>query len=83
MPSVTLTLEDDDLRRIADAVAARLELRPDNRWLDVKAAADYTSLTQEAIRTAAKRGRLRSHKGDSGRLVFRLEDLDAFMESPE
>jgi hypothetical protein len=80
---VTLTLDEDDLRRIGDAVVARLDRPPESRWLDVKAAADYTSLSQEAIRTAAKRGRLKSHKGESGRLVFRLEDLDAFMESPE
>ena len=83
MTTVTLSLGDDDLRRIADAVAARLQREPERRWLDVSAAAAYTSLSKEAIRTAAKRGRLKSHKGDSGRIVFRAEDLDAYMGSPE
>jgi excisionase family DNA binding protein len=49
----------------------------------VDAAAEYTSLSKDAIRTAAKRGKLESHKGPSGRLVFRANDLDDFMRSPE
>jgi hypothetical protein len=77
MSALTFSLSDDDLERIADAVAARLGQRPE--WLDVEGASVYTSLSKEAIRTAAKRGRLRSHKGESGRLVFRPHDLDAFM----
>jgi hypothetical protein len=78
-----LTLGDDDVRRIAEAVVSRLEREPEKRWLDVEAASTYTSLSKEAIRTAAKRGRLAGHKGASGRLVFRTEDLDAFMANPE
>ena len=62
---------------------SRLELRPEAQWLDVQAASTYTSLSREAIRTATKRGKLKAHKGESGRLVFRPEDLDAFMASPE
>ena len=79
MSTISLSLSDDDLQRIADGVAARLELRPERKWLNVEAAADYTSLSKEAIRTAAKRGKLVGHKGASGRLSFRVEDLDRFM----
>jgi hypothetical protein len=81
--TLAFSLGDDDLQRIADAVAARLEQRPVVGWLNVQQASEYTSLSKEAIRTASKRGRLLGHKGESGRLVFRLEDLDAFMQSPE
>jgi excisionase family DNA binding protein len=80
--TVNFSLGDEDLRRLADAVAARIELRVERRWLTVKAAAEYTSLTEEAIRTAAKRGKLPSHR-DSGRLMFRTDEIDAFMSSPE
>jgi hypothetical protein len=83
MTTLAFSLGDDDLQRIADAVAARLDQRPERRWLDVSAASDYTSLTREAIRTASKRGRLIGHKGESGRVVFRVEDLDAFMRNPD
>jgi hypothetical protein len=36
-------------------------------------------LSEEAIRTAAKRGKLRSHRGGSGRVMIRVEDLDRFL----
>ena len=82
MTTVCLSLGEQDLQRIADAVVARLELRTERRWLTVKGASEYAGLSEEAIRTAAKRGKLRGHKGESGRLVFRTEDVDAFMASP-
>lgn len=83
MTTLAFTLGDDDLQRIADAVASRLAQHPEHRWLTVKAAVEYTSLSEEAIRTAAKRGKLTGHKGASGRLVFRAEELDRFMGSPD
>jgi excisionase family DNA binding protein len=83
MTTLAFSLGDEDLQRIADAVAARLDQRPAVGWLTVDAAAAYTSLSKEAIRTATKRGRLKSHKGDSGRLVFRTADLDTFMGGVE
>jgi len=79
MTTVSIELGDNDVRRIAEAVAAILGQHAERQWLDVKKASEYTSLTVEAIRTAAKRGRLPSHKGRSGRLVFLASDLDQYM----
>lgn len=83
MTTLAFTIGDDDIRRISDAVVARLVERPERRWLTVDGASDYTGLTKDAIRTAAKRGKVKYHKGESGRLVFRVEDLDAYLAGPD
>lgn len=75
--TLQLTLSDRDIERLAEAVA-RLG-GPRRGWLTVRGASEYSSLSQEAIRTAHKRGRLKGSKGDSGRLMFRVEDVDAFL----
>jgi hypothetical protein len=81
--TLALSLGEEDIARLADAVAERLELNGERRWLTVHAAAEYTSLSKDAIRTAAKRGKLESQKGASGRLVFTTEALDSFMGGVE
>jgi hypothetical protein len=81
--TLAITISNEDLERIADAVVDRLQAPAPRGWLDVKRAAEYSSLSEEAIRTAHKRGRLKGHKGESGRLVFRVEDVDAYLMSPE
>lgn len=83
MSTVTVHLSQADVQRIADAVLAKLEPDQPRGWLTVKAASQYTSLSEEALRTAHKRGRLSGHKGESGRLAFTVEDLDNFMRSPD
>lgn len=82
MTTVSLQLSSEDVDRIAVAVTARLQVSAPKRWFDVEAASEYTSLSKEAIRTAAKRGRLQGHKGASGRLVFTIDELDSYMRSP-
>jgi len=62
-------------RIVGHGPARRLQAR----LADVRAASEYSSLSQEAIRTAHKRGRLKGSKGDSGRLMFRVEDVDIFL----
>ena len=80
MSHVSFSLSDDEIQRIADAVATRLGARTsDDRWLTVKAASEYSSLSEMALRTAASRGRLPSHRGESGRLMFRESDLNAYL----
>jgi Helix-turn-helix domain len=74
---VKFTLPDDEVERIAEAVATRVD--QGREWFTVAEAAKYTSLSPGAIRHAAKGGRLVSHKGSSGRLAFRAQDLDCFM----
>ena len=83
MTTLAFSLGDDDLQRIADAVAARLERPASSQWLTVDGAATYTSLSKDAIRTAHKRGKLEGVKGPSGRLVFRREALDQFLGGVE
>jgi hypothetical protein len=48
-------------------------------WMDVGGAAEYAAMTPDAIRSATKRGQLRVHRGQTGRLRYRIEDLDAFL----
>ena len=83
MSTVTIRLSQDDVQRIADAVLAKLQRDQPRGWLTVKAASQYTSLSEEALRTAYKRGRLSGHKGESGRLAFTVKNLDNFMRSPD
>ena len=86
MPSAStplrFQLDDEDVSRIAVEVAALLKAQPRVGWLDVRRAADYTSLSEDAIRTASKRGRLVGHKGKSGRLVFRVRGPRRLHDDP-
>jgi excisionase family DNA binding protein len=84
--SFSLSLGEDDLQRIADAVAAKLSVAPQlerpesvKRWYSVEEAATYTSLTAGAIRMAVKKKKLEATKGPSGRVVFSRTQLDLFM----
>ena len=79
MTTASFELGDGDIRRIAEEIASILGQRPEHRWLTVKSASEYTSLSVQALRTAAKRGRLPVHKGPSGRLAFLTSDLDEYM----
>jgi hypothetical protein len=79
METTGIQLREEELQKIADAVAAKLGQHSSAQWLTVKGASVYTSLSPAAIRLAAKRGKVVSHKGASGRVVFRPEELDAFM----
>jgi hypothetical protein len=79
----------DALARFVDAIESRVQevvheeieraLEMRSPWLDVGGAAAYAAMTPEAIRSATKRGQLRVHRGETGRLRFRIEDLDAFL----
>ena len=52
-------------------------------WLDVDRAADYLSLSPGAVRAMVKREQLPVHRTPTGRLLFRPEELDAWVESGE
>jgi excisionase family DNA binding protein len=76
------------LDALIDEIAARVanELRkqepasePASPWLDVKQAADYCCMTPDAIRAADKRGQIRAHRSETGRVRFKRADLDAFL----
>lgn len=78
-------LIDEIAGRVADSIAARQsELRPStdaSPWLTTEEAAAYCKISQEGIRGSEKRGQLRAHRSESGRVRYRREDLDAFLRA--
>jgi excisionase family DNA binding protein len=48
-------------------------------WLNVEGAATYLATTEDAIRALVKRRRLPVHRTETGRLLFRPEELDAWI----
>ena len=62
---------------VREELERALEVR--SAWLDVAGAAEYAAMSPEAIRSATKRGQLRVHRGETGRLRYRTEDLDDFL----
>jgi hypothetical protein len=78
IPETFFTVLEDGVRRV---IREEIERASDVRspWRDVAGAADYAAMTPEAIRSATKRGQLRVHRGQTGRLRYRTEELDAFL----
>jgi hypothetical protein len=75
--SVPVTLNDDALTAIADAVAARHE--PEPGYLDTKQAAAHLGLTIPALEKLKQRGRLPYTQEAPGHKVwFARRDLDAW-----
>lgn len=52
-------------------------------WLNVAGAATYLATTEDAIRGLVKRGRLPVHRTETGRLLFRPEELDGWVLKAE
>jgi len=50
-------------------------------WFDTTGAAEYTSMSEEAIRAATKRGQLKGYRSETGRIRYRLTDLDNFLQA--
>jgi hypothetical protein len=73
---------EDSIRRIVreELQRANGERSP---WLNVAGAAEYAAMTPDAIRSAEKRGQVKGHRGTTGRLRFRVDDLDAFLGAGE
>jgi hypothetical protein len=68
--------------RIAELVVENLSKSQSSAtspWLDVRGVAAYASMTEQAVRDADKNGHLRSYRTNSGRVRFRIEDVDAFL----
>jgi hypothetical protein len=78
LPESLLAALEERVRRVVREETGRaLEVR--SAWMNVGGAAEYAAMTPEAIRSATKRGQLRVHRGETGRLRYRTEDLDAFL----
>jgi hypothetical protein len=48
-------------------------------WLDVSGVAGYAAMTEDAVRSATKRGQLRSHRSSTGRIRYRVQEVDDFL----
>ena len=68
-----LDLEAEVRRIVREEVAAAV--RPDGLF-DVKRAADYLSMTEEALRGLLKRGQIECLRSATGRITFTREQLD-------
>lgn len=83
--NVTLEVPDGLLPQLEQRVAAivldQLDRDPATRWLNVERAADYLSTTPEAIRGLVKRRQLPVHRTPSGRLLFDVVELDAWVRN--
>jgi len=64
-------------RQVAEEIADNQSTQP--RWFDVAGVATYAVMTEQAVRDAEKHGHLRAHRTTSGRLRFRIEDVEAFL----
>jgi excisionase family DNA binding protein len=72
---------DQMIDAIAEAVALRLErfVSLNQRLMDVKAAAQYLGMTEDALRHKAAAGEITSVRVD-GRLRFDRRDLDRWID---
>lgn len=77
VPEELLAALEERVRRIVRQELERAETR--SPWLDAVGVAEYASMTEDAVRSATKRGQLRSYRSSTGRVRYRVEDVDAFL----
>jgi excisionase family DNA binding protein len=80
---LSFELTDEALEALAQRVAAILAEREPltpSAWLDTKAAAEYLSCTPDRVHDLVGLRRLCPSR-DGRRLLFRREDLDAYLEA--
>jgi excisionase family DNA binding protein len=75
---------EDTIREIVretvrETVREELAQRAPSGWLSVKSAAAYLDTTEDAIYAMVRRGDLVPHRTPTGRLRFRVADLDAWV----
>jgi len=76
------------IERISDMESTIIELlseiktntdnKTSRKWLNIKQASQYTSVSESTLRRAVKSGTLRVSKV-SGKLLFKIEDLDGWL----
>jgi hypothetical protein len=81
--NLTITLTDQQVNEIAERAADLLAERQTataSPWLDTKGAADHIAATPGRIHDLVQLGHLTPRR-DGRRLVFRREQLDAYIEA--
>lgn len=70
---------EDSLRSIVreELLAHRREPLP---WLDVKGAADHLATSKDGVYSLVKRRAIPVHRTPTGRLLFRADELDAWVD---
>jgi excisionase family DNA binding protein len=81
---ITLDLPEYVIDEIADRVADIIEqrARAADEWYSVIDAAAYLRCSKQRIYDLRHDGRLRAHR-DGRRLLFRREELDAYLAGPD
>lgn len=65
--------------RVITAIDQRLPAPTTNGgWLDSEAASAHLGMSKEALRAATRRGHITAHRTSSGRLTYKIADLDRY-----
>ena len=73
VPDIWKALED--LRK--ELAAQR---KPDGRWMDLKQAAEYASLSSKSVRRIVQSGALRAHRPVAQKIIIDKRDLDDYLK---
>lgn len=77
-------LTQTDIEKIAVAIASRIQIAHDKRWLKLKDAAHYSSIGEKRLKELAKRGLVQGYQDEDlkrGDWVFDRHSLDKYWES--
>lgn len=72
--------QSNEIDRLADAVAQRLQAPTKTQWLNRQEAAEHLRCTVKQIDTWVRRGEIRAYRPNS-RPLFRADELDDFVLS--
>jgi excisionase family DNA binding protein len=75
-----LKLADDQVEMIARRAAELVPVPVSSPWLDTRGAAEHIAATPDRIHDLVGLGKLTPRR-DGRRLLFRREDLDAYLEA--
>ena len=79
---MNFALDEQDVTRIAVAVAELISLPAQRPWLDAKEAAEYLRCSPRHLNKLAYLGEVRTYK-PAGKRLFKREDLDRLCHQTE
>ena len=65
---------------ILNEIKSLIENKSANRWIDIKEAADFTSVSASTIRRAVHKGVLKVSTS-TGKLLFKVSDVDRWLNN--